>query len=272
MEFLKSTENKKIYVIDNYSTGSIANHIEGVEYLAGDTKNVFSLIPAGVKIDEIYHLGEYSRVEQSFEDLEKVWEANSAGTFQILQYARENNSKLLYAGSSTKFGDGGLGRNQSPYGWIKAANTDLVKNFGAWFGLNHVIVYFYNGYGPREISTGKYATLIAKFKENMISGVQLPVVMPGTQRRNFTHVNDLVAGIYLAQKKGSGDGYGIGADENYSVLEVAELFGGKVQFLPERNGNRMGAEVHNEKIKKLGWKQEHKLEEYIQSLRGKDWE
>lgn len=261
----------EILVLDNYSTGTIENHIDGINYIKGDTKNISELIPKGYKIKEIYHLGEYSRVEQSFDEIEKVWKYNSSGTFEVLQYSLKHNCKLLYAGSSTKFGDGGLGRNQSPYGWIKSSNTDLVKNYGDWFGLNYVIVYFYNGYGPREISEGKYATLIAKFLHKMKKNEDLTVVLPGVQKRNFTHVSDLVKGIYLAQQFGSGDGYGIGADESYTIEDVAKMFGGNIVYLPERKGNRINAEVHNSKIKDLGWEQEHYLEDYVQKLKEKNW-
>ena len=116
-----------------------------------------------------------------------MWKFNKDGIFSVLQFCRKTGSKLIYSGSSTKFSDGGLGRSQSPYAWTKASNTELVENFGTWFGIPFAIVYFYNVYGPREISTGKYATLIALFKEKMIKGQPLTVVSPGTQKRNFTH-------------------------------------------------------------------------------------
>ena len=256
-----------IISLDNYSTGSYQNHIAGVNYINGDTSDIFKLMPVGFDPTEIYHLGEYSRVEQSFTDINTVWQANMNGTFEVLQYAVKHGAKLLYAGSSTKFGDKGLSRTQSPYGWTKAANTELCKNFSAWYGLNYVTVYFYNGYGPREISTGPYATIIARYKEAMRNNKPLNVVRPGSQKRNFTHVNDLVNGIYLAQKYGSGDGYGIGAEEDISILELANLFGGKVNYIPERQGNRLASPLYNQKIKSLGWRQTIKLVDYIEKLK-----
>ena len=133
------------------------------------------------------------------------------GTFQFVICCK-HGSKLIYAGSSTKFGDNGQGRNQSPYGWSNASNVDLVQNFGKWYGMKYAITYFYNVYGKREISTGKYATLIALFAEKYKNGLPLTVVSPGTQVRNFTHV-DIVSGIIRVGMDGCGDGYGIGSDD-----------------------------------------------------------
>ena len=160
-EVLVKDVNNIVVSLDNYSTGSKENHIHGVEYIEGNTKDIELLI--NFYPDVIYHLGEYSRVEQSFEDIESVWSSNKDGIFPVLQFCRKCNSKLVYAGSSTKFGDGGLGRSQSPYAWTKASNTELVENYGDWFKVPYAVVYFYNVYGGREISSGKYATLIALF-------------------------------------------------------------------------------------------------------------
>ena len=211
--------NYDVYSIDNYFTGKKSNHINGVNYIEGPTSDISNLI--NFKPSIVYHLGEYSRVEQSFEDIEKLWNYNKDGIFAVLQFCRENNSKLVYAGSSTKFGDGGLGRSQSPYAWTKATNSELVKNYGSWFNLNYAIVYFYNVYGPREIAKGKYATLIALFKDKIKNNQKLTVVSPGTQKRNFTHVEDIIEGLIMVGEKGNGDNYGIGSPEAYSVLELS---------------------------------------------------
>jgi len=194
-ETLAANPYHKVYSLDNYFTGSKDNHVAGVTYIEGATADIDSLI--SFIPDTIYHLGEYSRVEQSFEDIEKVWQYNKDGIFAVLQFCRKTGAKIIYAGSSTKFGDGGLGRSQSPYAWSKATNTELVKNYGAWYNIPYAIVYFYNVYGPREIATGKYATLIALFKEKVKNNQSLTVVSPGTQKRNFTHVEDIINGLIL---------------------------------------------------------------------------
>ena len=260
-EKLAEDSNNIIYSLDNYSTGSKANHVANVTYIEGETADIAKLI--NFNPDAIYHLGEYSRVEQSFEDIEKVWRYNKDGIFAVLQFCRKTGAKLIYAGSSTKFGDGGLGRSQSPYAWTKATNTELVENYGTWFNVPFAIVYFYNVYGKREISTGKYATLIALFKDKVLRGEPLTVVSPGTQKRNFTHIDDIINGLVLVGEQGYGDEFGIGSPDAYTILEIAQMFGGKVIMLPERKGNRMTADVVTSKTEALGWKATKSINDYI---------
>ena len=267
-------DGNRVVSLDNYFTGSEKNHIDGVEYIKGDTKDIFKLI--NFTPDIVYHLGEYSRVEQSFEDMRIVYEYNKIGTFEVLEFIRQRGSKLVYAGSSTKFGDGGIARNTSPYAWTKASNTELIINYGNWYGINYAIAYFYNVYGEREIEDGKYATLIALFKKKIQNNEPLSIVSPGTQKRNFTHIEDIVNGLVLIGENGYGDEFGIGCDEPFSVIEVAEMFlqmdidsaikQEKAYMLPPRRGNRMDAEVITDKTKSLGWRAKHSLKQYIEEL------
>jgi UDP-glucose 4-epimerase len=264
VEALAAIGNNRIISLDTYFTGSRDNHVDGVEYIEGHTKNIAELCPDVP--DLVFHLGEYSRVEQSFQDMAIVWDLNKAGTFGVVEYCRQHGSKLVYAGSSTKFADGGLGRDQSPYAWTKATNTELIINYGQWFGLQFAITYFYNVYGPREITAGEYATVLGIFRSQFEAGEPLTVVAPGTQRRNFTHVRDIVRGLILVGEHGNGDEYGLGADSSYSVLDVVKLFGGPTRMLPERRGNRMDAALDADKAKLLGWKTEHCVEDYIAEI------
>ena len=266
---LSKNENYDVYSLDNYFTGSTANHVSNVTYIKGDTKDIATLVTFNP--DMVYHLGEYSRVEQSFDDIEKVWHYNKDGIFAVLEFVRKAGCKILYAGSSTKFGDGGLGRSASPYAWTKATNTELVMNYGMWFNVPYAITYFYNVYGPREIQTGKYATLIALFKEKMKNDETLTIVSPGAQKRNFTHIDDIIDGLVLVGENGYGDEFGIGSGEAFTILEVAQMFDGKIEMLPERKGNRMSADVVSAKTEALGWKPKRKLGEYIEELRECGW-
>jgi UDP-glucose 4-epimerase len=265
-EFLLQDSSRSISSIDNYSTGSVKNHVDGVNYIKGETSNIERLVDFSP--DTVFHLGEYSRVEQSFEDIENVWKSNKDGIFAVLQFCVKNKSKLIYAGSSTKFGDSGLGRSQSPYAWSKASNTELVENYGNWFGIKYAITYFYNVYGGREISVGKYATLIGLFVKKYKDKEPLTVVMPGTQLRNFTHINDIVNGLALVGEKGFGDNYGIGCSKSYSILEIARMFGSEIKMLPERRGNRMSANVVCSKTKALGWSETKSIVDYIEGIKG----
>lgn len=257
-------EGYAVISIDNYFTGTPQNHVSGVAYRTGHTKNIAEVVPETPDI--VFHLGEYARTEKSFEDVELVWDLNKLGTFAVLEFCRRHECKLVYAGSSTKFADGGEGRDQSPYAWSKATNTELVRNYSQWFGLDYAITYFYNVYGPREMS-GPYGTLIRIFSELYRHGQPLTVTAPGTQTRNYTHVNDIVDGLVLVGREGSGDGFGIGADQSFSVLQVAEIFGGEVVMMPERKGNRQTSEVDNAQLKALGWQQQHTLPDWIAQVK-----
>lgn len=252
--------------LDNYSTGTQENHIDGVEYREGHSKNI-ALISGDDFFDIVFHLGEYSRVESSLSEIEKVLENNLYSIFPVVKYVKSIGAKLIYSGSSTKFGDNGANKHASPYAWTKSTNTEFIKNYADWYGLNYAIVYFYNAYGNKEISEGSYSTLIAKYTKICSSGATaLPVVYPGTQVRNFTQITDIVAGLDLVAEKGSGDDFGIGADESYSVLEVVAMFGKDVKWLPKRQGNRLIAELKTAKTKALGWRPLGSLKNHIQEI------
>lgn len=268
-ERLTQDPMNEVYSLDNYFTGSEDNHITNVKYIKGNTSDISNLVT--FIPDIVYHLGEYSRVEQSFDDIETVWRFNKDGIFAVLEFVRKAGCKILYAGSSTKFGDGGMGRSASPYAWTKASNTELVENYGRWFNVPYAITYFYNVYGSREIQTGKYATLIALFKEKMKNNEPLTIVSPGTQKRNFTHIDDIINGIVLVGENGYGDEFGIGSSEAFSIKEIAEMFGGEIQMLPERQGNRMTADVVTAKTEALGWKLTRTIKEYLEEQRNNNW-
>ena len=258
-------EDYAVISLDNYFTGSRDNHISGVEYREGHTKDIEKHVPETPDI--IYHLGEYSRVEKSIEEPGLVWDLNIAGTFGVAEYWRKRKCKLVYAGSSTKFGDGGMGRDQSPYAWTKASNTELVSNYSDWYTLPHAITYFYNVYGPGE-RAGDYGTVIEIFRQQYAKGGPLSVVSPGTQKRNFTHVDDIVEGILLVGEKGEGDDFGLGSEREHTILEVAKMFTEEITMLPERPGNRLSSGIDTSKSRALGWSVQHDLEEYVKTITG----
>ena len=255
-------EGHKVISLDNYFTGSKDNPVEGVDYREGHTKDIARLIPETP--DLLYHLGEYSRVEKSLTEPNLVWDLNKLGTFAVLEFARTRGVKIVYAGSSTKFGDGGLGRDQSPYAWTKATNTELVRNYGNWYAMPYTITYFYNVYGPGE-RAGAFGTVIEIFRQKRLAGEPLTVNAPGTQKRNFTHIDDIVEGLVLVGEQGIGDDFGLGDKKAYSVLEVAEMFGGDIVMQPEVAGNRMDSDIDTSKAELLGWTCTKHLPDYIRA-------
>lgn len=247
-----------VVVIDNLFNCSITNRVDGVRYVIAPTSDIW--LVRDFSPDVIFHLGEYSRVEQSFDDIKDVFELNVVSTFAVIDYSLRNNAKLIYAGSSTVLGDDGAAL--SPYSFFKQQNIDLIKNYGRWFGLRYAITYFYNVYGPGE-SSGAYGTVIAKFLDRHRRGEPLQVTEPGTQKRNFTHVDDIVTGLMLVMDDGVGNGFGIGSDESYSIIDVAKMISDKIEITPGRQGNRMSSKLMTDKTKSLGWVAKNNLPDYI---------
>ena len=258
-------KNNHVYVIDNLFTGSKKNKIQNVNYKISHTKNIFNLYNK-IKLDYIFHLGEYSRVEQSFDDIDLVYKFNVSPFHEIIKLTKHHNAKLIYCGSSTKFAKYDKSTHLSPYAWSKKNNVHFLEIYNLWFGLNYAVTYFYNVYGEREIKDGKYATVIAKFLElKKNNAACLPVTKPGTQKRNFTHINDIISGLIIVAKKGVGDGYGIGSSQSYSILDLAKMFKMPIQMTTPKKGNRLSGTLKTSKIKALGWKQRHNLKDYIKN-------
>jgi UDP-glucose 4-epimerase len=261
------TMANKVICVDNYLSGSVHNHVKGVEYLKIDANNL-TVDNFSCKFDFIFHFGEYSRVEQSRLEPYLALKNIYSTLPNILEIWRQHDAKLIYSGSSTKFTKNIENSHLSPYTKAKAANTELIVQFSSWYDLDFSIVYFYNVYGGREISSGPYSTAIAKFKELVKNGAtSLPVTLPGTQRRNFTHVSDIVDGILLATTEGSGDGYCIGAEEDFSIIELCELFDCTPAFMPENPANRQQSPLLTQKIKGLGWTQKMNLLDHIKQFK-----
>ncbi len=259
-------QGHRVISLDNYFTGSRDNHIEGVEYREGHTKHIAARIPE--RPDLLYHLGEYARVEQSVLEPDIVEDLNTRGTAAVIEFWRMHKCKLVYAGSSTKFGDGGAARHTSPYARTKAENSELVKRVGENENLPYSIVYFYNVFGARE-RAGVYGTVVEQFRRMYASGAPCAIVRPGTQERNFTHVADIVDALVRVGEGGQGDEYGVGNDKAHSILNLAQLFefsDDTIVFFPERRGNRTTSTLNSSKTQALGWQPHRSLADYVQAF------
>ncbi|MBG0568980.1 NAD-dependent epimerase/dehydratase family protein [Actinoplanes aureus] len=256
-----------IVSLDNYFTGTPENHVNDprVSYIDGSTVDIAKIWAGqGLTAPElVFHMGEYSRIVQSFEDHDLTWDFNLLGTKEVVKFSAGHGAKLIYAGSSSKFGNDGQDENLNPYAWTKAKNIEYIRNYSNWYGLDYAITYFYNVYGPGQITTGKYATVIGIFEHQYLAGEPLTVVSPGTQTRDFTHIDDIVRGLLLVARKGSGDGYLLGAGHEWPLLDVAKMFGCEYQLVPVRRGERTRGQADITKAMELGWRPERKLDEYI---------
>lgn len=256
-------EGHAVISLDNYFTGSKENHVPGAEYREGHTKDIARHVPETP--DLIFHLGEYSRVEQSVLEPEVVADLNTEGTKGVVAFWKDRKCKLVYAGSSTKFGNEGWDKDEVPYVRTKAENTELVRSVGDAERLPYAITYFYNVYGPGE-RAGVYGTVVEAFRQMYLSGSPLAVTSPGTQERNFTHVDDIVSGLILVGEQGIGDEYGLGAERRFTILELAALFGSDIVMLPERSASRMSSALDTSKARALGWEARNDLSEYVRTF------
>jgi len=244
---LKNTKNK-ILSIDNYSSGLKINHIKNkkVKYIKGNTKNISTLLSSKKnKINAIFHFGEFSRIYQSFLKMGECIDSNTVGSHAVFNFCLNNKIKLIYSATSASLGNKGRDKDLSPYAFTKSINLELLENLKKWFKMKYEIIYFYNVYGPKQISIGNMATVIGIFENAYKNKKPLPVVRPGTQSRKFTHISDTVKVCHDAWKKNKCRHYSISSKKDYSILEVAKLFGSKIKLLPARDGERYASALTN---------------------------
>ena len=241
ISFLLKKLKYNILSIDNYSSGSKKNHIKDkkIKYIKGNTKDISKILNSKKnKINAIFHFGEFSRIYQSFLNMGDCIDSNSVGSHAVFNFCLNNKIKLIYSATSASLGNKGNDKDLSPYAFTKSINLELLENLKKWFKMKYEIIYFYNVYGPHQISKGKMATVIGIFEEAYKNKKFLTVVKPGTQSRRFTHIQDTVKVCYDAWKKNKCRHYSISSKNNYTILEVAKLFGSKIKILPSREGER----------------------------------
>ncbi len=246
---LKKT-NFKILSIDNYSSGKKNNHIKStrVKYLKGKTSNIEKLLKNYKRIKTIFHFGEFARIYQSFLKMTECIDSNSVGSNAVFNFCLKNKIKLIYSATSASLGNKGDDKNLSPYAFTKAKNLELLENLKKWFSFRYEVIYFYNVYGPNQISRGPMSTVIGIFEDHYKKRKPLPIVKPGTQTRRFTHINDTVEICYKAWKKNKCRHYSIASKKSYSLIEVANMFKSKFKLLPKRPGERYVSALSNKNL------------------------
>ena len=194
--------------------------------------------------------------------------SNTIGTNEVFNFCLENKVKLVYSATSASLGNNGKDKNLSPYAFTKAKNLEMLENLKKWFDLKYEIIYFYNVYGPAQISRGDMATVIGIFEDQFKNKKALTVVKPGTQSRRFTHVKDSVEACFYAWKKNKCRHYSILNRENYTILQVAKMFKSKIKFLPSRPGERYASALTSMNLSNKVFKLYGKisLKNYIKSV------
>jgi UDP-glucose 4-epimerase len=240
--------NLNIISIDDYSSGIKKNHIKSkrVKYIKSHTKNVSKILNKyKKKIEALFHFGEFARIYQSFLSMNECISSNMIGSHEVFRFCLVNKIKLIYSATSASIGNKGHDKNLSPYAFTKAKNLEMLENLKTWFNFKFEVIYFYNVYGPKQISKGAMATVIGIFENQFLNNKPLTVVRPGTQTRRFTHVYDTIEVCYDAWRKKKCRHYSISNRKSYTILQVAKMFKTKIKYLPSRRGERYASALTN---------------------------
>lgn len=231
------TDGHDVISIDNYYTGFKSNEHEGAQYIHGDIRED-GILDGIDNIDLIYHLAALARIQPSFEEPTPTIDTNTTGTQRVLEYARQNNTPVVYAGSSSVHGN----VHANPYSFSKWQGEELVKLYHQIYELPTIVCRFYNVYGPKQLVDGPYCTVVGVFMNQYEEKQDITITWDGEQRRDFTHVYDIVNGLVLSGEKlvdrdVNGQFFELGSGENYSINELAEAFGDHPKVkIPKRPG------------------------------------
>jgi UDP-glucose 4-epimerase len=271
-----------VLVIDNESSDSHQNFYwnEKAQNNVLDICEYESIRPLFNNVDFVFHLAAEARIQPAIKSPLIAVRTNSLGTATVLQCAREAGVKrVIYSSTSSAYGLNQTPNKENqeddclnPYSVSKVSGEKLCKMYSDLFGLETVVLRYFNVYGPREPMKGQYAPVVGIFKRQKDSGEPLTIVGDGEQRRDFTHVNDVVEANLLAAfkdipKEFFGTVFNIGTGKNYSINEIAEIYNHKAEHIPERLGESRNTLADNQKAKDvLGWCASKSIEEHIKGL------
>ena len=260
-------DGHKVVSLDNYQTGKEENEQEGCEYHRVDIRDGIDFDFFMPDPDIIYHLAALPRIQPSFEYPELTFETNVLGTMNIMSWAREKGCGVVYAGSSSKHG--GIFKN--PYTFTKHQGEEIVEMYQKVYDVPSAICRFYNVYGPYQVTEGEYCTVMGVFQTQYKNGEELTITGDGTQRRDFTHVYDIVDGFVKCGEqldKVSGEIFELGRGENYSINVIAQSFDAGYTYIPKRPGEVQETLCTDTKAQELlGWKPGVDLLDYIEGVR-----
>lgn len=262
-------EGHQVISIDDYSIGLKDNHIDGCEYFDGKIEHIEKYSKLNINFDLVYHLAALSRIQPSFNNPDETFRVNTIGTQKVLEWARYKNTKVVYAGSSSRWHN----PYQSPYAACKHMGEEACKMYKKTYGMDIEIVRFYNVYGPGEIVDGDWAAVIGKWRQQVRDGEPITIVGNGEQKRDFTHIDDIIDGLWKIGIKDlvHEDAWELGTGMNYSINDVylmfKERFGCDYINLPDQSGNyKITLRENDDSLNRLGWKPYDKLRDYILSL------
>ncbi|MBC8296225.1 MAG: NAD-dependent epimerase/dehydratase family protein [Pelagibacterales bacterium] len=250
-----------VYSLDNYTTGKQENHVDGCIYYTNDIQNISAYDDRFMTVDVVYHMAAIARIQPSFERPIDYIATNFNGTYEVVKYCIKNDIPLIYAGSSSHHS----GKFKNPYTFSKDLGEEIIKLYQEHFGLKSSIARFYNVYGPYQLTEGGYTTLIGRWMNNIENKLPCEIYGNGEKKRDFTHVDDIVEGlIRIMLWKEYGEIFEFGRGKNYSVNEVADMFGIDVVYKDNKPGEAEETLADYSLAKyKLGWEPKKELKDYI---------
>lgn len=259
-------DGHKVKIWDFMLTGKKENINPEAKFYEIDVSAISPEFHTAEKYDVIYHLAALARIQPSFEKPGMTFEMNVKGTSKILELARLHGSRVVYAGSSSFYHD----VYANPYTFTKWQGEELCKLYNKVYNVPVSIARFFNVYGPRHLSEGAYATVMAIFERQKQEGLPLTVTGDGKQRRDFTHVRDIVDGLVkLGEHDWAADVFNFGSGRNWGILELAYLFDPvSIEYLPQRPGEATSTLADTtDTFRKLGWRASHSgIREYVKTF------
>tara|TARA_R110000803_G_scaffold45587_3_gene95998 strand:+ start:5958 stop:6803 length:846 start_codon:yes stop_codon:yes gene_type:complete len=260
------SEGHDVQSLDDYKTGLISNHQDDCFYMADDIENIGEMAK---DFDIIYHLAALAHIQESFNNPQENFRVNTVGTQKVCEFARLTGAKLVYAGSASRWCD----PHTSPYSTSKFLGEEIIKMYRKSYGLNMEIARFYNVYGKGEKVDGRETSVIGIWRHNIQNNIPLTIVGDGNQKRDFTHVEDIVDGLWRIGVKNlkHDDAWELGTGISYSVNDLFDMFNERFStqrmHIEDQQGNvRESLRENDDSIKKLGWNPTDKLKNYISSL------
>ncbi len=306
-------EGFNVVVIDNLTTGKRTQVNRAAKFVKADIRDLKKIKPYFKGVDLVFHLAARARIQPSIQDPATTFDHNVAGTLNVLLAARDAGVKrVIYSASSSSYGDQNTlplyedmsPKFKNPYALSKYVGEELCRLFSSLYNLETVSLRYFNVYGPRQLTSGAYATVMGIFLKQLKDGKPLTIVGDGKIKRDFTYVSDVVRANILAatsSRVGKGELFNIGAGHNFSINEVASMVlaedrpqvmggvqartvaiensqpeailaaaikKGRVKYIPARPGETKITLANNSRARELlGWKPSVALEEGMAILR-----
>ena len=235
------------------------------------------IAPLFKDVDCVFHVASDARIQPAILNPKKSIQSNAVGTANVLELCRVNNvSRFIYSSTSSAYGKKALIPNQevqpsdplTPYSTAKVFGENLARVYYNLYGLKTISLRYFNVYGNRQPLKGQYAPVIGLFLKQKLEGKPLTIVGDGSQRRDFTHISDVVHANLLASEvtTGFGEVYNIGYGTNYSILEIANMISNDIKFIPPRIGEVQETLASNSKFEQLtGWVPQTSLRDWIKN-------